>query len=91
MRLGSCRPPYDDDLLAKKRSTLLSGHPNCDTQLLNLGTVSFTHIKAARNKCLDLKIKIKSLLKHPICAINRANFVTFAWFEILESYVKTRL
>jgi len=35
-------------------SNLLSGHPNDDTQLLNLGTVSFTYIKAARSKCLSL-------------------------------------
>jgi len=30
---------------------LLSRHPNGDIQLLNLRTVSFTHIKAARSKC----------------------------------------
>jgi len=59
---------------AKERVTLLSGHPNGDTQLLNLGTVSFTHVKAVRNKCLNLKIKIKFLLKYPVCAINRAIF-----------------
>jgi len=55
---SSYRPPYDVDFSAKERVTLLSGHPNGDTQLLNLGTVSFAHIKAARNKCLNLKIKI---------------------------------
>jgi len=65
MRLGSYRPPYDVDFSAKERVTLLSGHPNGDTQLLNLGTVSFTHVKAARNKCLNLKIKITFLLKYP--------------------------
>jgi len=42
---------------AKERVILLSGHRNGDTQLLNLGTVSFTHIKAARNKCFNLKLK----------------------------------
>jgi len=47
MLLGTYRPPYDVDLSAKERVTLLSGHPNGDTQLLNLGTVSFTHVKAA--------------------------------------------
>jgi len=50
---------YDVDFSAKERVTLLSGHPSGDTQLLNLGTMSFTHVKAARNKCLNLKIKIK--------------------------------
>jgi len=59
---------------AKERVTLLSGHRNGDTQLLNLGTVSSTHVKAARNKCLNLKIKITFLLKYPVCAINRAIF-----------------
>jgi len=29
----------------RKIVTLLSGHPDGDTQLFNLGTVSFTHIK----------------------------------------------
>ena len=29
----------------RKIATLLSGHPNGDTQLFNLGTVSFTHTK----------------------------------------------
>jgi len=66
---------------AKERVNLPSGHPNVDTQLLNLGTVSFTHIKAARNKCLNLKIKITFLLKYPVCAINRAIFFTFEWFN----------
>jgi len=70
---------------------LLSGHPNGDTQLLNLGTVSFAHIKAARNKCLNPKTKIPFQLKYPVCAINRATFFSFEWFEILESYAKTRL
>jgi len=41
----------------KKIVTLISGHANGDTQLLNLGTVSFTHIKAARSKYLSLQIK----------------------------------
>ena len=59
---------------AKERVTLLSGHPNGDTQLLDLGTVSFNHVKAARNKCLNLKIKITFLLKYPFCAINRVIF-----------------
>jgi len=83
MCLGSYRPPYDVDFLAKERITLLSGHPNGDNQLLNLGTVSFTHVKAALNKCLNLKIKLTFLLKYPVCAINRAIFFTFEWFEIL--------
>ena len=91
MRLGNYRPPYGGDFSAKERVILLSGHPNGDTQLLNLGTVSFAHIKAARNKCLNLKIEITFLLKYPVCAINRAIFFTFEWFEILESYVKKRL
>jgi len=46
MRLGSYRPPYDVDFSVKERyTTLLAGHPSGDTQLLNLGTVSFTHTK----------------------------------------------
>jgi len=81
MRLGSYRPPYDVDFSAKERVTLLSGHPNGDTQLLNLGTVSFIHAKAARNKCLNLKIKLTFLLKYPVCAINCAIFFTFEWFN----------
>jgi len=56
-----------------------------------LGTVSFTHVEAARNKCLNLKIKITFLLKYPVCATNRATFFSFEWFEIRESYAKTRL
>ena len=36
--------------------------------------MSFTHVKVARNKCLNLKIKITFLLKYPVCAINRAIF-----------------
>jgi len=91
MQLGSYRPPYDVDFSAKERVTLLSGHTNGDTQLLNLGTVYFTQVKAVRNKCLNLKIKITFLLKYPVCAINRVIFFTFEWFEILESYAKTWL
>jgi len=72
--LGSYRPPHDVDFSAKKRVTLLSGHPNGDTQLLNRGTVSFAHVKAARNKCLNPKIEITFLLKYPVYAINRATF-----------------
>jgi len=90
-RLGSYRPPYDVNFSAKERITLLSGHPNGDTQLLNLGTVSFTHVKAAQNKCLNPKSKITILLKYPVCATNRATFFTFVWFETLESYAKTPL
>jgi len=45
MRLGSYRPPYDVDLSAKERVTLLSGHPNDDTQLVNLGIVSLLTLK----------------------------------------------
>jgi len=77
IRLGSYRPPYDVDVSAKERVILLSGHPNGNTQLLNLGTISFVHIKAARNKCLNPKIKIPFLLfllKYLVCAINRATF-----------------
>jgi len=58
----------------KKEYILLSGHSSGDAQLLNLGTVSFAHIKAARKKCLNPKIKITLLLKYPVCAINRATF-----------------
>jgi len=81
MRLGSYRQPYDVDFSAKERVTLLSGHPNGDNQLLNLGTVSFTHVKAAWNKCLNPKIKITFLLKYPVCAINCTTFLTFEWFN----------
>ena len=91
MRLGSYRPLYDVDFSAKERVSLLSGHPDGDTQLLNLENVSFARVKAARNNCLNLKITITFLLKYPACAINRATFFTFEWFEILESYTKTRL
>jgi len=77
MRLGSYRPLCAVDFSAKEKVTLLSGQPNGDTQLLNLGTVSFTHVKAARNKCLNLKIEMIFLLKYPVCAINRAIFFTF--------------
>ena len=86
MRLGSCRPPYDIDFSPKERVILLSGHPNGNTQLVNLGTVSFTHVKAVRNKCLNPKIKITSLLKYLVCVINRATFflVWMVWnFGIL--------
>ena len=81
LRLGSNRPPCDVDFSAKERVTLLSGHPNVDTQLLNLGTVSFTHVKAARNKCLNLKSKMTFLLKYPVCAITGAIFFTFECFN----------
>jgi len=91
MWLGSYRPPYDSDFSAKERVILLSGHPNGDTHLLDLTTVSFAHIKAAWNKCLNLKIEITFILKYPVCAINHAIFFTFEWLEILKSYVKTRL
>ena len=91
MRLGSHRPPYGVNFLAKERVILLSCHPNGDTQLFNIGIVSFTHIKAAWNKCLNLKIKIAFLLKHCVCAINCASFFTWEWLEILDSYAKTQL
>jgi len=75
MQLGSYRPvPYDVDFSAKERVTLLSDHPSGNIQLLNLGTVSFTYIKAAWNKCLHLEIKIRFLLKYPVCVIDRAIF-----------------
>jgi len=74
IRLGSYRPQYDDGFSAKERVILLSGHPNGDTQLLNLGTVYFTHVKAARCICSNLKIKITFLLKFPVCAISRTIF-----------------
>ena len=45
MRLGSYRPQYDVDFSAKERVTSLSGHPNGDAQLLNLGTVSLLTLK----------------------------------------------
>ena len=70
MRLGSYRPPYDVDVSAKERVTLFSDQPNGDTQLLNLGTMCFTHVKEARNKCLNRKIEITFLLTYPVCAIN---------------------
>jgi len=103
MRLGSYRPPYDVDFSAKERVTLLSGHPNGDTQLLDLGTVSFTHVKAARNKCLNPKIKITFLLKYGVCQgginhwANRANARGLAleyhkllyWFSCFQA-VNTR-
>jgi len=45
-------PPWlracDVDFSAKERVTLLSGHPNGDTQLLNLETVSFLTLKRRR-------------------------------------------
>jgi len=81
MWLGSYRPPSDVDFSTKERVTLLSGHPNGGTQLLNLGTACFTHVEAARNKCLNLKIKITFLLKYPVCAIKRAIFFMFEWFN----------
>jgi len=91
IQIGSYIPPYDVDFSAKERVSLLSGHPNGDIQLLNLGCVSFAHIKATRNQCLNPKIKITFLLKYPVCAINRATFFSFEWFEILESYARKRL
>jgi len=45
MRLGSCRPSYDVNFGQREIVTLLSGHPHGDTQLLELGTVSFTNTK----------------------------------------------
>jgi len=33
------------------------------------------------NKCLNLKIKITFLFKYPVCAINRAIFFMFEWFN----------
>jgi len=81
MRLGSYRPPYDVDFSAKERVSLLSGHPDGDTQLLNLENVSFTHVKATRNKCLNLKILKTFLSKYPVCAITHAIFFTFEWFN----------
>jgi len=60
-RIGSLK----DLNKAKEKVTLLSGHANGDTQLLNLGAVSFTHVKAARNECFNLKIKMTFLLKYP--------------------------
>jgi len=53
---------------------LLSGRPDGDTQLLNVRTVSFTRIKAARSKCLGLQIKKNFLFEYPVCAINRTVF-----------------
>jgi len=91
MRLGNCRPPYGGDFSAKERVILLFAFWPSQWRLSHLGTVSFAHIKATRNKCLNLKIEITFLLKYPVCAINRAIFFTFEWFEILESYAKTRL
>jgi len=61
-------------LLGQRKSNFAFWPSNGDTQLFNLGTVSFTHVKAARNKCLNLKTKITFLLKYPVCAIKRAIF-----------------
>jgi len=46
-----------------------------------------------RSKCLRLQIKRTFLLDYPVYAINRTMFFTYEWFlfEILGSYVKTRL
>ena len=57
----------------RKILTLLSGHLDGDTQLLNLGTVPFTHIKAARTKCLRLQIKKAFLFEYLVYAISRIN------------------
>ena len=57
----------------RKILTLLSGYPDGDTELLNLGTVSFTHIKAARTKCLRLQIKKAFLFEYLVYAISRIN------------------
>jgi len=81
MQLGSYTPPYDVDFSAKERVTLLSGHPNGDTQLLNLGTVSFTHVKAARSKCLNLKIKITFLFEISGLCDYPCFFFMFEWFN----------
>jgi len=76
----------------RKIVILLSGHLDGDTQLLNLGTASFTHIKAARSKCLSLQIKKTFLFEYPVNAINLTIFFTYKlfWFEILEYYAETR-
>jgi len=88
MRLGSYRPQYDIDFSTKGRVSLLTGHPSGDTQLLNLGTVCFTHTK----RCSP-QIKIAILFEYPVYTINRTMFYTYEWFwlEILESCAKTRL
>jgi len=51
MQLGCYRPQYYVDFPdQRKRVSLFSGHPKCITQLLNLGTVSFTQIKQCKSR-----------------------------------------
>jgi len=46
----------------KKNSNFVYDHVNGDTQLLNLRTVSFTHIKELRSKCSNnISVGISSL------------------------------
>jgi len=71
--------------------TLLSCHPNGDTQLLKLGIVSFTHTK--QRGVFSPQMKITFLFEYPVYAINRTMFFTYEWFwfQIQESHEKTRL
>ena len=71
--------------------TLLSCHPNDDTQLLKLGIVSFTHTK--QRGVFSPQMKITFLFEYPVYAINRTMFFTYEWFwfQIQESHEKTRL
>jgi len=94
IRLGSCRPPYGVDFSANERSPFAFWPSRWRHQLLNIGTVSFTNIKAAWSKCLSLQTKKKTFLfEYAVYAINRSMFFTYKWFwfEILEYYAKTRL
>ena len=75
----------------RKVVTLLSGHPNGDTQLLISEPRLALTLSGAR--CLTLQIKITFLLDYPVYAINRTMFFMYERFsfENLGSYVKTRL
>jgi len=59
-----CRP-----LDQRSTVTLLSCHPNGDTQLLKLGIVSFTHTK--QHGVFSPQMKITFLFEYPVYAINR--------------------
>ena len=71
----------------RKIVTLLCGHPKGDTQLLNIGTVSFTHTK--RSTWLRLQIKVTFLLECPVYAINRTSvfkvFERVSWWSFRVS------
>jgi len=66
MRLSSYRPPYDVDFSAKERVILLSGHPNGDTQLVNLAVVSFAHNPLSPAPANILAGVCNAISPHPI-------------------------